>query len=121
VWIAPWLAALTALALRGRGLARWRWAALAGATWLVFAAGPSLALVTGSERTLDLITDVPMKQPLSWTGADVLAGNAYVLAGLAGLLALFGWGVARAFAQPLRARLTGSAPAQPHPVSSQAD
>jgi alpha-1,2-mannosyltransferase len=124
VWIAPWLAALTALALRGHGAARWRWAALAAATWLVFAAGPSLALVTGSQRMLDLITDVPMKQPLTWTGIDVLAGNAYVLTGLAGLLALFGWGVARAFAQPAKPRLTGSAtpqPAQPRAVSSQAD
>lgn len=120
VWIAPWLAALTALALRAHGRARWRWAALAAVTWMVFAAGPSLDLVTGSQRMLDVIMDVPMKQPTSWTGIDILAGNAYVLAGLAGLLALFGWGVARAFAQPLRARLAGSAPAQPQPAGSQA-
>ena len=108
VWIAPWVAALTALALRSSGAARWRWAGLATLAWLVFAAGPSLAALTGSQRALDVITDVPMKQPLAWHGIDVLAGNAYVLAGLAGVLALFGWGVARAFTHPSRARLTGS-------------
>ena len=128
VWIAPWLAALTALALRGRGAARWRWAGLAALAWLVFAAGPSLASLTGSQRALDVITDVPMKQPLAWQDIDVLAGNAYVLAGLAGVLALFGWGVARAFARPSGARLTGSAlaaepdsPGRPEAVSSLAD
>jgi hypothetical protein len=52
------------------------WGVIAAVTWLVFAAGPSLASVTGSQRTLDLITDVPMKQPLAWSGIDLLAGNA---------------------------------------------
>ena len=101
VWVAPWLAALTALAIRSRGAARRSWAGIAVLTGLVFADGPTLAFITGSQRELNLVTDVPMKHPLSWHGIELLAGNGYVLAGLAGLLALFGWGVARAF-QPGR-------------------
>ena len=101
VWVAPWLAALAALAIRSRGAARRSWACLAVLIALVFADGPALAFITGSQHELNVVTDVPMKQPLSWHGAELLAGNAYVLAGLAGLLALFGWGVVRAF-QPSR-------------------
>jgi alpha-1,2-mannosyltransferase len=101
VWVAPWLAALAALAIRSRGAARRWWACLAVLIALVFADGPTLAFITGSKRELNLVTDVPMKQPLGWHGVELLAGNVYVLAGVAGLLALFGWGVARAF-QPSR-------------------
>jgi alpha-1,2-mannosyltransferase len=101
VWVAPWLAALTAMAIRSRGAARRSWAVLAVLIGLLFADGPALAFLTGSKRELNVVTDVPMKQPLGWHGIELLAGNVYVLAGLAGLLALFGWGVARAF-QPGR-------------------
>ena len=103
VWVAPWLAALAALAIRSRGAARRSWACLAVLIALVFADGPTLAAITGSRRELNVVTDVPMKQPLSWHGIELVAGNVYVLAGAAGLLALFGWGVARAF-QPSRLR-----------------
>ncbi|HVB38413.1 MAG TPA: hypothetical protein VND92_07740, partial [Vicinamibacterales bacterium] len=103
VWVAPWLAALTALAIRSRGAARRSWAFLAALIALVFADGPTLAAITGSQRELNVVTDVPMKQPLSWHGVELVAGNVYVLAGVAALLALFGWGVARAF-QPSRPR-----------------
>ena len=96
-WVAPWLAALTAMAIRSRGAARRSWAVIAVLIGLVFADGPTLSFITGSRRELNVITDVPMKQPLGWHGIELLAGNGYVLAGLAGLLALFGWGVARAF------------------------
>ncbi len=46
---------------------------------------------------LNVVTDVPMKQPLTWHGAQLIAGNIYLFAGAAGLLALFGWGIVRAF------------------------
>ncbi len=101
VWVAPWLAALTAMAIRSRGAGRRSWTVMAVLIGLVFADGPTLAFITGSQRELNVVTDVPMKHPLSWHGIELLAGNVYVLAGLAGLLAVFGWGVARAF-QPGR-------------------
>ena len=109
VWVAPWLAALTALALRQPGWARWRWAALAAVTWLVFAEGPSLMPFTGSHRSLDVIAAVWSKHPLAWHGVEILAGNAYVFAGLAGLLALYVWGAVRTF-RSSRAKEAGSSP-----------
>jgi len=56
----------------------------------VFAEGLSRSRLTGSQHTLNVITDVPVRPPLAWHGIDLLAGNAYVLTGLARLLALFG-------------------------------
>ena len=81
VWVAPWLAALTAMAIRSRGAARRSWSCVAVLIALAFAEGPALASITGSQRELNVVTDVPMKQPLSWHGVELLAGNIYVLAG----------------------------------------
>ena len=107
VWVAPWLAALTALAIQARGAATrtWMaWAAAAGLVALAFADVPRLPLLTFGGHGLDPVTDVPMKHPLTWQGIDLILGNCYVLAGLAGVTALFGWGVVRAFrpAGPVR-------------------
>jgi len=97
VWVAPWLAALTALAIQAHGTARRAWAVVIGLVALAFADLPRLPLLTFGGHGLDPVTDVPMKHPLTWQGIDLILGNCYVLAGLAGIFALFGWGVVRAY------------------------
>jgi alpha-1,2-mannosyltransferase len=96
VWIGPWIAALAATAWRARGAARGWWLGAVGLVTLTFVKWPVVPYLTGSKRGLHVVADVPMKQPLPWHGLQFVAGNSYVLAGAAGLLALLGWGVARA-------------------------
>jgi alpha-1,2-mannosyltransferase len=97
VWVAAWIAAAAGLAVTARGAARWTWLAIATALTLVFGNFPRLPFDTVDQRGLDLITDVNMKAPYSWHGPAALAGNAYVLVGLAGVLTLFAWGIVRAW------------------------
>jgi len=97
VWAGPWLAALAGLALLAKG-ASWRiWAGASGLITLAFGNFPVMGVLTGTRNGLDVISDVPMKHPFSWHGAQVIAGNIYVFSGAAGLLALFGWGIVRAY------------------------
>ena len=106
VWIGPWLAALAAAAWRARGAARGWWLGAAGLVTLTFVKWPVVPYLTGSKRDLEWLADVPMKQPLPWHGFQFVAGNSYILAGAAGLLALLGWGVARASRPGLAGRPT---------------
>ncbi len=97
VWVGPWLAALAGLALLAKG-ASWRvWTGIAGLITLAFGNFPVVPVLTGIRTGLNVVTDVPMKQPLTWHGTQVIAGNIYLFAGAAGMLALFGWGIVRAF------------------------
>ena len=114
VWVGPWLAALAGLAVLAKG-ASWRaWAGVAGMITLVFGNFPVVRVLTGTRSGLDVITDVPVRQPLTWYGAQVFAGNAYLFAGVAGLFALFVWGVARAYLPgPAAVRLEVSPPPAP--------
>ena len=118
VWVAPWLAALGGMALLSRA-ASWRiWLFTAGLIALAFVNWPSLPVLTGTKHGMNLVTDVPMRQPLSWHGNELIAGNIYFIAGAAGLLALFGWGVTRALlaGQTIAAMPEHSAP-QRNPAS----
>ncbi|HEX5190404.1 MAG TPA: glycosyltransferase 87 family protein [Streptosporangiaceae bacterium] len=114
VWAGPWLAALGGLALLARG-ASWRiWAGAAGLITLAFGSFPVIGVLTGTQSGLNVVTDVPLKQPLSWHGAQVIAGNIYVFSGVAGLLALFGWGIVRAYLPgPGANRVPASPPPMP--------
>lgn len=98
VWAAAWLAAVAGAAVRARGAARWAWLGIAAVITAVFIDLPRLPFLTIDQRGLNLVTDVPMKQPFSWHGLWLVTGNCYVLAGMAGLAALFTWGIVRAFA-----------------------
>jgi alpha-1,2-mannosyltransferase len=97
VWVGPWLAALGGMALLARGASRRIWLGIAGLVTLAFGNFPVLPVLTGTRHGLDVIFDVPLKRPLAWSGFHLIAGNMYVLAGAAGLLGLFGWGIVRAF------------------------
>ena len=92
--------------------ASWRiWLFIAGLIALAFGNWPRLPVLTGAKHGLNLVTDVPMRQPLRWHDTELIAGNIYLIAGSAALLALFCWGVTRAF--PGRADHRRSARAQP--------
>jgi hypothetical protein len=95
VWVAPWLAALGGMALLARPIARRIWLFAAGLIALAFVNWPGLPVLTGTKHGMNLITDVPMRHPFSWGGDELVAGNIYFIAGVAGLLVLFGWGIAR--------------------------
>jgi alpha-1,2-mannosyltransferase len=97
VWVGPWLAALAGLALLAKGPSRRVWIGVAGLVTLAFGNFPVVRVLTGTRTGLNVVTDVPVKQPFTWHGAQVIAGNIYLFAGAAGLLALFGWGIVRAF------------------------
>ncbi len=106
VWVGPWLAALGALALLARG-ASWRiWVGIAGLITLAFGNFPVTAGLTGARHGMNVINNVPMQHPLTWHGYQVIGGNIYTFVGAAGLLALFGWGIFRAFRQAYLAQLS---------------
>ena len=116
VWVGPWLAALGGLALLARG-ASWRvWLGIAGLITLAFGNFPVFAGLTGSQHGMNVITDVPVTQPLTWHGYQVIAGNIYLFCGAAGLLALFGWGIVRALRQAHAAPLAAARPLPPAPT-----
>ncbi len=125
VWVGPWLAALGGLALLARGASRRVWLGIAGLVTLAFGNFPVIPVLTGTQSGLNVIADVPMKQPLTWHGAQLIAGNIYLFAGAAGLLALFCWGIVRAFlpgqaAVRPAAQVPASPPAALSPGSSAA-
>jgi alpha-1,2-mannosyltransferase len=97
VWVAPWLVALGGMALLAPAISRRIWLLVAGLITLAFVNWPSLPVLTGAKHGMNVVTNVPMRQPLSWQGDQVIAGNIYFIAGAAGLLALLGWGIARVF------------------------
>jgi Glycosyltransferase family 87 len=115
VWVGPWLAAVGGLALLARGASRWVWLSVTGLLILAFGNFPALAGLTGGRHGMNVITDVPMNQPLMWHGYQVIAGNIYFLCGAAGLMAVFGWGIGRAFlfAPPAQIGAAQPLPAMP--------
>ena len=117
VWVAPWLAALGGMALLARRISRRIWLSAAGLIALAFVNWPSLPVLTGTKHGMNLVTNAPMRQPFSWGGDELIAGNIYFIAGAAGLLVLFGWGIARALpvGPAVAAKPEHSAP-QRHPV-----
>jgi alpha-1,2-mannosyltransferase len=99
VWVAPGLALLTHLAAQARGAARaWWWAATA-VLFGVFAAWPQFwdlaqagltpaGLFWYGPATYFARGDEPWYHEFHWHGLQILAGNSFVLAGLAALAAL---------------------------------
>jgi alpha-1,2-mannosyltransferase len=96
VWVAPWLAAIVGTALLAPGASRRVWLALAGWITLVFVDWPPLPVLTGTSHGMNVIADVPVRQPFSWRGPQVFAGNIYLYCGAAGLAALYLWAVFQA-------------------------
>jgi len=99
VWVAPGIALLAHLgASASRGLIRAAWWAAAAALVLVFAAWPQFwdaqagltpaGLVWYGPATYFATGDQPWYHEFHWHGLQLLAGNSFVLAGLAGLAAL---------------------------------
>jgi alpha-1,2-mannosyltransferase len=99
VWVAPGIALLAHQgASAGRGLARAAWWAAAAGLVLVFGAWPQLwdaragltpaGLVWYGPATYFATGDQPWYHEFHWHGLQLLAGNVFVLAGLAGLAAL---------------------------------
>ena len=99
VWVAPGIALLAHLgASAGRGLIRAAWWAAAAGLVLVFAAWPQFwdtqagltpaGLVWYGPATYFATGDQPWYHEFHWHGLQLLAGNSFVLAGLAGLAAL---------------------------------
>jgi alpha-1,2-mannosyltransferase len=120
VWVAPWLAALGGMALLARSVSRRTWLFAAGLIALAFVNWPSLPVLTGTRHGMNLVTDVPMRQPFSWHGQELIAGNIFVIAGAAGLLALFGWGIVRALpAGQLLAAKPGHGPPPGNPANAE--
>jgi alpha-1,2-mannosyltransferase len=98
VWIVPGVAVLAGYALRARGALRWSCAGLAAAVTLVFGAWPtslwgenkglfSLGLFweppDSNPITFYRIGDQPWYAEYHWHGIQLIAGNLYVLTGLA--------------------------------------
>jgi Glycosyltransferase family 87 len=106
VWIAPGLAVLADQAVRARGQARWSGWALLAALALVFGAWPSLWRSHAALVPWGLIWYAPgtsagvyghvRPSEYHWHGFTLLAGNLYILAGLA-LFALIAVSAARAW------------------------
>jgi alpha-1,2-mannosyltransferase len=117
VWIGPWLAALGGLALLARGASRRIWLAVTGLLILAFGNFPVTAGLTGGRHGMNVITDVPMNQPATWHGHQVIAGNIYFLCGAAGLMALFCWGIVRAFRQEPDAQIEQPLPLPAMPAN----
>jgi alpha-1,2-mannosyltransferase len=91
VWIAPALAVLTDMAVRARGALRAAWSASAGLVAVSFGAWPSLWNGGGSALPWGLIWYAPatpddlgaIHPEYHWAGMQLLAGNLYLLTGLA--------------------------------------
>jgi alpha-1,2-mannosyltransferase len=89
VWIAPALAVLADMAIRGHGAVRAAWTASAGLVAVVFGAWPSLWKGGGSAVPWGLIWYAPYTRDgtggihpeYHWAGLQLLAGNLYLLAG----------------------------------------
>ena len=103
VWVAPGIALLAHLGAaagsRGRGLVRTAWWAAAACLFGVFACWPQFwdlpqagltpaGLVWYGPATYFATGDKPWYHEFHWHGLQLLAGNSFVLAGLAGLAAL---------------------------------
>jgi len=111
VWFAPAAAVLADLAVRARGRARWAWWGLAGLLAGIFAAWPPVWWRGAALTPSGLIWYAPGSTPVArshaeyhWQGLAWLAGNLYLLTGLA-LLAF----VVAAAARCRHTRRTGPA------------
>jgi alpha-1,2-mannosyltransferase len=121
VWIAPVLAVLTDLAVRARGAPRAAWWAAAGLVAVVFGAWPSLWRGGGAALPWGLIWYAPatpvgaggIHPEYHWAGLQLLAGNLYLLTGLAMLTA-----AAIAAATPQRHRPRQVPPITGHPLAA---
>jgi len=94
VWVAPGVALLAHLGARARGAARAAWWAAGGALVLLFGAWPQFwdlsqagltpaGLVWYGPATYFATGDRPWYHEFHWHGLQLLAGNSFVLAGLA--------------------------------------
>jgi alpha-1,2-mannosyltransferase len=99
VWVALGIALPADLGARARGAARAAWWAAGGAVVLVFGAWPQFwdlsqsgltpaGLFWYGPATYFATGDEPWYHEFHWHGLQLLAGNIFVLAGLAGLAAL---------------------------------
>jgi alpha-1,2-mannosyltransferase len=99
VWVAPAIALLAHLGARARGARRAAWWVAAGGLVLVFGAWPQFwdlsqagltpaGLVWYGPATYFATGDQPWYHEFHWHGLQLLAGNSFVLAGLAGWAAL---------------------------------
>ena len=98
VWVAPAIALLAHLGARARGAARAAWWSAGGGLVLVFGAWPQFwelsqagltpaGLFWYGPATYFATGDQPWYHEFHWHGLQLLAGNIFVLAGLAGLAA----------------------------------
>ncbi|MBV9206029.1 MAG: DUF2029 domain-containing protein [Actinobacteria bacterium] len=120
VWVAPGIALLAHLgASAGRGLVRAAWWTAAAALVLIFGAWPQLwdlrqsgltpaGLVWYAPGTYFATGSRPWYHEFHWHGLQLLAGNVFVLAGLAALAAL-GVAAVRLWPRAARARRAGQA------------
>jgi len=93
VWIAPGLALIIDVAVRARGGARALWLALGGAVLVVYGAWPDFWSATAGLLQGGLINyapassfahgDNPHYAEYHWHGLQLIAGNLYLLGGLA--------------------------------------
>jgi len=99
VWVAPGIALLADLGARARAAVRAAWWTATGGLVLVFGAWPQFwdlsqagltpaGLVWYGPATYFARGDKPWYHEFHWHGLQLLAGNVFVLAGLAGLAAL---------------------------------
>jgi alpha-1,2-mannosyltransferase len=97
VWVAPGIALLAHLGARARGLVRAAWWMAGGALMAVFGAWPQFwdaqagltpaGVVWYGPATYFATGDKPWYHEFHWHGLQLLAGNIFVLAGLAALAA----------------------------------
>ena len=129
VWVAPGIALLAHLgASARRGLVRTAWWAAAALLVLVFGCWPQFwdaqagltpaGLVWYGPATYFATGDQPWYHEFHWHGLQLLAGNIFVLAGLASLATLAVAAVwLRSRAAPSQAAPSAAAPSQPRELS----